>query len=80
MNDSIVERTVTALAKRKGWISVKLSRGHGRVYMCNGVATFLVFGEPDATQTKAIAKFRDAGFRATWVTNFADGKHFLTNR
>tara|TARA_B110000495_G_scaffold203492_1_gene227458 strand:- start:2750 stop:2977 length:228 start_codon:yes stop_codon:yes gene_type:complete len=48
--------------------------------MCNGVATFIVFGEPDATQTKAIAKFRDAGFRATWVTNFADGKHFLTNR
>jgi hypothetical protein len=87
MNESTIERTVTLHAKRLGWISLKLSGAHDRgkpdrMYLRRGVTVFIEFKAPGklptALQNKWIKDLREAGFKATWIDNFEDGKKFFT--
>ena len=80
MNEAEVERTVTMHAKRLGWSSMKPVKGRARMYLRKGVMVYLVFGTPNASQHQRIIDFRAAGFSATWVDNFEDGKRFFANR
>jgi len=80
MNESTIERTVTLHAKRRGWISVKLSGAYERMFLRDGVAVYLAFGSPNDSQRRTITSLRAAGFSATWVDNFEDGKRFFANR
>lgn len=88
MTESIIERNVTLHAKRRGWISVKLSGVHDRgkpdrMYLRRGFAVFIEFKAPGklptALQQKWIKDLREAGFKATWIDNFEDGKRFFKN-
>lgn len=86
MNEAIIERNVTLHAKRLGWMSVKLSGTHDRgkpdrMYLRQGTTVFVefkAFGKlPTALQNKWIKDLREAGFKATWIDNFEDGKKFF---
>ena len=86
MNEATIERNVTLHAKRLGWLSLKQSGAHDRgkpdrLFLRRGVAVFIEFKAPGklptALQNKWIKDLREAGFKATWIDNFEDGKKFF---
>jgi len=86
MRESAIEKAVTAHAKKLGWMSLKLSGTHDRgkpdrMYLRRGVTVFVEYKAPEklptALQNKWIKDLREAGFKATWIDNFEDGKKFF---